>query len=143
MVVKITKVPFSTFLYDTLAGHAIFGIPTVVAIIAFSLLGKEPLFFIFLPIALVSIPLSATLSWLIAKGSNWINTPAAIIATCSVPGRFYAVLFGGLLGFRVFNTIGGILLAILLYVGAMLITVPLGKFLLGRLAPELILQKDK
>jgi hypothetical protein len=91
MVVKITKVPFSTFLYATLAGHAIFGIPTVVAIIAFSLLGIEPLFFIILPIALVSIPLSATLSWLIAKGSNWINTPAAIIATCSVPGRFYAV----------------------------------------------------
>jgi hypothetical protein len=141
MVVKVPEIPFSTFLYATLAGHFIFAIPAFVAIILLDLMELKPLFFIFLPIALISIPVSAVLSWLIAKGSNWVSTTAAIMATCSVPGRFYAVLFGGLLGFRVSNTVGGIVLAVLLYLGALVTTVPLGKFLVRRLAPEIVSQK--
>jgi hypothetical protein len=141
MTVKVLSVPFSKFIYATLIGHSIFAVPAVVAVILFDLMDVKALFFIILPIALISIPVSASLSYLMAKGSNWANTSTAIMVTCTVPGRFYAVLFGGLLGFRLFNTIGGIVLAVLFYLGAMTTTIPLDKFLVRRLAPEIVSPK--
>jgi hypothetical protein len=141
MVEKVPEVPFSTFINITFVGNFIFAAPVVIALILLDLVKIKPLLFIILPIALITIPISASLSWLIAKGSNWANTTPAIIAACSVPGRFYAVLFGYLLGFRAFNTVGGIVLAILVYPCALFTTVRLGKFLIRMLAPEIILQK--
>ena len=141
MVEKIPEVAFSKFLYITLAGHLIFAIPAIVTVILFNLMQLEPLFFIILPIAIIAIPVGAALSWFIAKGSNWVNTSSSLIASCSVPARFYAVFIGGLLGFRLFNTLGGIVLAILLYLCTLVTSIPLGKFLIGRLAPEIATQK--
>jgi hypothetical protein len=69
-----------------------------------------------------------------------VNTTAAISASCSVPGRFYSALFGGLLGVRIFHSIVGILLLIPFYIGTLFISVPLGKFLLRRLTAEIISQ---
>jgi hypothetical protein len=141
MVEKISEVPFSTFLYITLAGHLIFAIPAIAAVILLDLMQLGPLFFIILSIAIIAIPVGAVFSWLIAKGSNWTHTSASLIASCSVPARFYAVFLGGLLGFRLFNTIGGIVLAIILYLCALVTSIPLGKFLIGRFAPEMVSQK--
>ena len=138
MVGKVAGVPFSKFLYVTLVGHFIFAIPTVLVVILLDLMEVKPLLFILLPMTLISIPVSAILTWLFAKGSNWVNTPGAITVTCSLPGRFDAILLGGLLGFRVFNVAGGIILAILLYFGVSLITRPFGKFLIRRLVPEIV-----
>lgn len=141
MVEKIPEVPFSTFMNITFVGNIIFAAPVVIALILLDLIKIKPLLFIVMPVAGITILVSASLSWFMAKGSNWVNTTPAIVAACSVPARFYAVLFGGLLGFRVFNTVGGIVLAILLYLGALFTTVPLGKFLIRMLAPEIISQK--
>jgi hypothetical protein len=89
----------------------------------------KALFFIIVPIAFISIPISAAFAWLMAKGSNWVNTSAAITAVGSVPGRVYGILFGGALGFHLFNTAGGIIVAILFYFLALALTILLGKFL--------------
>ena len=91
MVGKVAGVPFSKFLYVTLVGHFIFAIPTVLAVILLDLIEVKPLLFILLPMALISIPMSTVLTWLFAKGSNWVNTSGAITVTCSLPGRFQGI----------------------------------------------------
>jgi hypothetical protein len=123
---KLSGIPFLSFLYAAAAGHIIFAIPAIGGVLILNLTDVKSLFFIFIPIAILSIPISAAFSWLIAKGSNWTNTTSAIIAACSVPGRFYAVLFGGLFGFRLFYTAGGIIFAVLFYFIALVITIPIG-----------------
>ena len=138
MGVKVTGVPFSKFFYVTMVSHFIFAIPTVIIVILLDLMKVKPLLFILLPIALISIPVSAVLTWLFAKGSNWVNTSGSIMATCSLQGKFYAVLLGGLLGFRILNVAGGIILAVLLYLGITLTARLFGKFLLRRLVPGII-----
>ena len=128
---KAQDIPFSSFLFATTAGHLIFAIPTIIGLLLFSLIDAKSLFFIFVPIALISIPISAAFAWLIAKGSNWASksTIAGVIAACSLPGRIYGILFGGLLGFHLFDTIGGVIVAILFYLLAVVLTIPLGKYL--------------
>jgi hypothetical protein len=138
VVDKVSGVPFSKFLYVTFIGHFTFAVPAVIAVILLNLIKVKPLLFILLPMALISIPISAVLTWLFAKGSNWVNTLGAISVTCSFPGRFYAVFLGGLLGFRVFNVAGGIIFAILLYLGVALTTRPFGRFLIRRFVPEIV-----
>lgn len=136
MTIKSNGVPFSSFSYVTIAGHLIFAIPAIGGIFWLSLIGVRALFFIIAPITLLSIPITAAISWFIAKGSNWMNTSAAITAACSLPGRFYGVLFGGLLGFHLFSKIGilgGVILIILFYILALAITIPLSKFLSSRI----------
>ena len=130
---KAYDVPFAKFFYAVLIGHLIFAIPTLVAILLLHILEVKPLVFIIMPIAIVSIPIGAAVAWLIAKGSNWANTRSVITALCGVPGRFYAVLFGGLLGFRLFQFVVAIVFIVLFYIGAVLITIPLGRFLTKRL----------
>ena len=117
-------------------GHVIFAIPAISGILLFKLMEVKALLIIFIPLALLTIPISAGLSWLIAKGSNWVNTAAAITAVCSLPGRIYGVLFGGLLGFHFFSTVGSVILAIVFYLFAVVTTIPLGRYLSSRVIPE-------
>jgi len=129
------SVPFSSFLYVTIMGHLIFAVPVIIGILLFNLIDVKALFFILIPIFLISIPISAAFAWLMAKGSNWVNASAAIIAVCSLPGRVYGILFGGLLGFRLFSTIGGVILAIVFYLLALAFAIPLGKYLSMKVLP--------
>jgi hypothetical protein len=133
---KIPEIPFVSFLYITIAGHLLFAVPAIGGIWLFELLDIKELLFIFTPIILISIPISAVIAWLIAKGSNWVNTSAAITAACSVPGRVYGILFGGLLGFRYFGTSGGIIAAILFYLLAIALALRLGRYLASKVIPE-------
>jgi len=128
-------IPFSSFLYVTIIGHLIFANPLISGILLLNLTDVKVLIFIFIPIVLISIPISAALAWLMAKGSNWVNASAAIIAVCSLPGRVYGILFGGLLGFRLFSTIGGVILAIVFYLLALAFAIPLGKYLSMKVLP--------
>jgi hypothetical protein len=132
MTTKLPDISFSSFLYATIAGHLIFAVPAIIGVLLLRLMDVKSLFFIFVPIVLISIPISATFAWLIAKGSNWVNTTAAITVACSLPGRVYGILFGGLLGFHFFGTVGGVIVAILFYLLAFVSTIPLGKFLSGK-----------
>jgi len=135
-------IPFSSFLYVTIIGHLIFANPLISGILLLNLTDVKVLIFIFIPIVLISIPISAALAWLMAKGSNWVNIPAAIMAVCSLPGRVYGMFFGGLLGFHLFGTTGGIIGAILFYLLALALALPLGKFLLRKVLPTTASKKD-
>jgi hypothetical protein len=135
MTTKLPEIPFITFLSVTTVGHLIFAIPAIMGILLFNLMNVNSLFFIFIPIALISIPISAAFAWLIARGSNWVNTSAAITAVCSVPGRMYGIFFGGLLGSHFFNTAGGIVVATLFYFLALAATLPIGKLLSRKVIP--------
>ena len=135
MTTKLPEIPFITFLSVTIAGHLIFAIPAIMGILLFNLMNVNSLYFIFIPIALISIPISAAFAWLIARGSNWVNTSAAITAVCSVPGKMYGIFFGGLLGFHFFNTAGGIVVATLFYFLALAATLPIGKLLSRKVIP--------
>lgn len=135
MTTKLPEIPFFTFLSVTIAGHLIFAVPAIMGILLFNLMDVKSLFFIFIPIAIISIPISAVFAWLIAKGSNWVNTSSAITSVCSVPGRIYGIFFGGLIGFHFFNTIGGIVVAILFYFLSLAATIPIGRFLSRKVIP--------
>jgi hypothetical protein len=134
---KASEIPFSSFLYVALAGHLVFGIPAIIGILLLKLLEVKTLILITVLVAIIAIPCTAALAWLISKGSNWVNTPVAITATFSLPARFYPLLFGGFLGFRLFGMIGGIIVMVLFYLLAMVITIPLGKFVSRKVIPEL------
>jgi hypothetical protein len=132
MTTRSPEIKFSVFLYITGWGYFVFGIPTIIGILLLGLKSVKSLIFIFIPIALISLPLTAAISWLIAKGSNWLNADKTIIAACSVPGRFFGVFLGGLLGYHYFKEIGGIIFAILFYFLYLAISFPLGKFLFSK-----------
>ena len=138
MTANSPGIPFSSFLHVTIIGHLIFAIPAISGILLLSLIDIKTLFFILIPILLISIPVSAAFAWLTAKGSNWVNTSAAIMAVCSLPGRVYGIFFGGLLGFHLFGTAGGIIVAILFYLLALALAFPLGKFLSRKVLPTKI-----
>jgi hypothetical protein len=109
MTIKLPEISFSSFLYVATVAHLIFAVPSFFGILLFDLINIKAALFIYIFFALTGIPLSAAIAWLFAKGSNWKNSIAAITAMCSLPGRIYGSLFGGLLGFHYFNTIGGII----------------------------------
>lgn len=141
MRTKIPDFSFVSFLYVTIIGHLIFAIPVLGGIWLLNLMDVKALFFIIVPIALISIPISAALGWLMAKGSNWVNTSATISGVCGLPGGLYSMLLGSALGFRLFSTTGSIIGAILFYILALALTIPLGKFLSSRVYPEAVSQK--
>lgn len=133
MTINRPDIPFSSFIYATAIGHLVFALPTMVGALLLNLIKSRDLFFIIIPMAIISIPTGAAIVWLMAKGSNWAKTDAFIAASCSVPGRIYPMLFGGLLGFHYFDTIGGIILAVLFYLAGLTLSGRLGKFLTKRL----------
>ena len=140
MTTKSSIIPFSSFLYVTIASHLVFAIPAIIGVLLLNLMDIKPLVFIFVPVALISIPISTAFAWLIAKGSNWLHTSAAITSSCNLPGRIYGILFGGLLGFHFFDTMGGVLLSVFFYLLAYGVTIPLGRFLSNKVNPDVALQ---
>lgn len=133
---RVEPVPFASFLYAAAAGQLVFAVPAIVGGLLFDLLEGTAALIILVALALISIPIGAAFAWLIAKGSNWVNTPVAMTAVCSLPGRIYGPLFGGLLGFRLFSATGGVVLAVLFYLVARVATVPVSRFIMNRIIPH-------
>jgi hypothetical protein len=142
MTTRLPEISFSSFLYVTIVAHLIYVVPTIGGVLLFDLMDVKTLSLILAILALPAIPISAAFAWLIAKGSNWANTSAAFTITCGFPGRIYGILFGGLLGFHFFNTIGGIVGAIVFYLLAFVSTSPLRKFISSKVIPGIISQKE-
>ena len=136
MTINRPDIPFSSYIYATAIGHLVFALPTMVGALLLNLIRSRDLFFIIIPMAIISVSTGAAIAWLFAKGSNWTKPYASIAASCSVPGRIYPMLFGGLLGFHYFDTIGGIIFAVLFYLAGLALSFRLGKFLTNRLISE-------
>ncbi len=135
MTSKSAEIPFFSFLYATFVGNLVFAFPAIGGILLFNLVDIMAVLLI-LAVITLSVPVGAAMTWLIAKGSNWANTTAAITASCTVPGHFYGMLFGGLLGFHFFGTAGGVILAVLFFLLASAIAIPFGKFLSRKIIRE-------
>ncbi len=130
-------IPLSTFFVVSIVGQLVFTLPASIIILVFKLLQFDAFVFIALPTVLISVPLVAYFSWLLAKGSNWVNTKSAVIVSSIFPGRFFSVLVGGLLGYRLYGIAGGVLLTVLFFFGANIIGKNLGEQLVKKLMPEL------
>ena len=134
MSIPPREIPFSTFLYATLIANLVYGIPTIGAFLLFDLMDTRAVLLIFLFVAAIKIPLTAALAWLIAKGSNWVNSYTCMVVACAVPAAFYGVMLGGGIGIRLFGALGGgIGGAILMFVITAIIRIPLGNLITRRL----------
>ena len=133
MAKDLPDVPFRIFLYATLVAHIVHAVPTVVVLLFFDSTTAMPLLFILLILAVIKIPVVAAMTWLLAKGSNWVNSSLAMIVICRVAAMLYCVLIGAWLGFRLFGTAGGVIGAILLYLLARITSRRLGKLLTQKL----------
>lgn len=141
MTKNLPDIPFSVFLYATLIGHLAYAVPTIASFLLFDLMDIKLVLFAILLYAIVTIPLSAGLVWLIGKGSNWTNAPAALVIACSWPATTYGIFLGGWLGYRLFGTLGSGVGAVLVLIVALIIRIPLGKWITVRFLPTAQLAK--
>ena len=112
------EIPFSTFLAATVIGHLVYALPTLGVILIFGGTDAKPLTWIVLFVDVASILIGAPFTWLMAKGSNWVNASTGLVVAGSMPAAFHAILLGDWLGFRLFGAVGGGIGAILLFLPA-------------------------
>lgn len=87
----------------------------------------------------VATPLMAGFAWMIAKGSNWTNTPLAALLVCTYGLFKYLALLGLLAGSQFANFwIGVVVAMVVVYVTRRLLLKPFSRLLLGWLAHDLL-----
>jgi hypothetical protein len=138
MTEKLPDIPFSLFVNMSVVGHFIFAVPAISSILFIKVMDVTTSLCVFFPIIILSIFISATFTWLIAKGSNWENTPIAIKTLCALPS-IYGGLFGGVIGSHFFGTLGSLLLAIVFVFIAFVVAIPLSKHFYDKIVSETIL----
>ena len=133
----VSRISFGKFLGFAAIQHVIFALPVFTILVMMQLLPLNAILFLFLPFSGLGIPLSAGLCYLMAKGSNWVNTRGAVMAIGVLPGQTYGVLLGGLLGYHLWAMTGGVIGAIILFVSGSLAGCRVAQHLVDReLAPN-------
>jgi hypothetical protein len=100
---------------------------------SFLIIGRlDPFAILFLVLfwSIMAIPIGSWLVWLISKGSNWMNTKAAVSAGGAIFGQYYAVLLGGFLGFDWLNQLGAIVCMIIFFIIGMLLGIKMSVYYL-------------
>ena len=141
MKTNLEEIPFVRFFLITSAMHLAFALPAFGVILLLHLLELKAALFLF-AMFLLSDPIISWLCWLVAKGSNWVNTAAAMKAAGGVPGQLYGVLAGGLLGGHFLGTVGGLVTMVLSFGLGMLAGIALGSFVAKKLAAGLKEDRD-
>jgi hypothetical protein len=136
MKVSMNRISFTRFFLFSEALHLTIAVPTLSVILLFQLLEMRAALVIF-TIFLLSSPIVSWLSWLMAKGSNWVNTTAAMKAVGGVSGQLYGALVGGLLGGHLFGTVGAIITAVLFFGFGMFAGMMLGGYAANKLAEKM------
>jgi hypothetical protein len=131
----MAEVPFRKFFYVTVLAHIVYAVPTVVVLLFFDSKNGRPVLFILLILAVIKIPVVTAMAWLLAKGSNWVNTSYAMMVIGGVTATLYGVVLGGWLSFRLFGTVGGVIGAIVFYLVARATGIRLGKLLANKFLP--------
>ena len=135
---KSPDIPFSSFVNMSVVGHVIFAVPAVGSILFLKVMSAIASICVFFPFIMMSIFIGAAFTWLIAKGSNWENTPIAIKTLCALPS-FYGGLFGVLIGSHFFGTLGSFLFAIVFMYIALLVGISLSKHFCDKIYSETVL----
>lgn len=113
---QASDIPFRKFLGFVVVLHFVFALPVFIILLILRLLPFDTILFLFLPISGLGIPLSAGFGYLMAKGSNWVNTRSAEFAVGILPGQTYGVLLGGFLGHHFWAMTGGVIGGIIFFV---------------------------
>ena len=129
---SLLQVSFTTFFLLASAEHLAFALPSLAIILLLHLLEIQAALFLFL-VFIISSPIAALIAWLIAKGSNWMNTAASIKAIGAMAGQLYGLLLGGLFGARFFSPIGTLLTAGLFFALGIFAGIGLGSVAANRL----------
>ncbi len=104
------RIPFARFFLLVLTEYLAFAIPVLGMLVLLDLLELRTALFMF-TFFVLSSPILSLIAWLFAKGSNWVNTAAALKTPGSL-GQLYGLLLGGLLGSHFFGTVGAVLMAV-------------------------------
>ena len=126
MTEKSPDIPFSSFVNVSVVGHFIFAVPAISSILFLKVMDAIASLCVFFPIIITSIFVGAAFTWLMAKGSNWENTPIAIKTLCALLS-IYGGIFGGVIGSHFFGALGSLLSAIVFMLIALVVA-----FLLSR-----------
>jgi hypothetical protein len=110
-----------------------FTIPSFILLVVLNPSDLEPAILLFIIYSLIS-PIAGLLTWLIDKGSRGENAVLAIKALGIWPFRIFGFLVGGMIGYRLAGSIGGIVGAILFYLIGRYIGLRFGSLLSIRLA---------
>lgn len=105
-------IPLATFFLFASAEHLVFALPALVIILLLQLLDLKAALLIF-TIFILADPIASWMTWMIAKGSNWANTAAAMKTAGAISGQLYGALVGGLFGARFFGMVGLLLMTAL------------------------------
>lgn len=103
---------FRKFLGLACATHFAIGVPVLAVLAVLNLMPWRAVLLVFAFVLLLACPTVALVGWLIAKGSNWANASTAFKVCGIVPAQLYGFLGGGMIGFRAFGTVGGVIGAI-------------------------------
>ncbi len=115
MGIQPLPIPFRNLLGFVVVEHAVFALPVLTLLVLFRFIPFEVALFLIAVFSVVVVPTSAGMAYLIAKGSNWVNTRAAVMASGVLPGQIYGLLFGGLVGYHLWKTPGGLIGAIICF----------------------------
>lgn len=110
-----------------------FTIPSFILLVVLNPSDLEPAILLFIIYSLIS-PIAGLFTWLIDKGSRGENAVLAIKALGIWPFRIFGFLVGGMIGYRLAGSIGGIVGAILFYLIGRYIGLRFGSLLSIRLA---------
>ena len=130
---SLPAIPYRKFLKLAVIEHAVFALPVLSILLIVQAIPFYAVLLFLFAISILGIPLSAGITWLIAKGSNWVNARAAIIANGIYPGQVYVMLLGGMVGFRQWGVIGGIISAVFLFAAGSWAGAKLAEFLYKRI----------
>lgn len=135
------RISFKNIFFITSVTHLSIAVPIMVIILLFQLLPQKAAIFLLVVFAVTHITGGAFFIWLIGIGSNWKNSESAILATSVVSGQLYFLLLGGLLGSRLFQSIGTIVI-ILCAIIFFIIGAIVG-YMLGKLFTRIMIEKIK
>jgi len=127
-----SAITFPTVLLLVLTEHVAFAFPALIIILAFNLIDPRAALFIYSIFTLLNVPVVSWITWLIAKGSGWVNTVPAIKVAGIMAGQFFGFFLGALIGVRLLDTMWGILGGILFFLLGRILGTKLGAVLAVR-----------
>lgn len=135
------SIPFKRFFIFAEAVHLTFALPAL-SIVSLLQPQKPKAVIILFIVFLLGSFIGSWLTWMMAKGSNWVNTAAAMKAVGAGAGQIYGALVGGLAGWHFFEMAGGILMLVSFFVLGKLAGIALGGFAAKRLVTSRLKSDD-